>query len=140
MKIPSITCAKIVTDVACAARPANGPVPGYQRRAGGCWTLDIDAGGVGKPAAILEQCTQFRQPGTVEWRIQKNHIKSTRRTAQTGVRSGQQRLAGAFFKNLLHLDWIQKKWDGPVQYVDKDTEELMMLPTDLCLKTDPNFR
>lgn len=50
----------------------------------------------------------------------------------------------SYFKNLLYLEWIEKKWhegyDGPLQYTDKDTETLMMLPADMALKTDPEFR
>eukprot|EP00008_Paramoeba_atlantica_P010486 CAMPEP_0201492038 /NCGR_PEP_ID=MMETSP0151_2-20130828/32033_1 /ASSEMBLY_ACC=CAM_ASM_000257 /TAXON_ID=200890 /ORGANISM="Paramoeba atlantica, Strain 621/1 / CCAP 1560/9" /LENGTH=398 /DNA_ID=CAMNT_0047878687 /DNA_START=52 /DNA_END=1248 /DNA_ORIENTATION=+ len=45
-----------------------------------------------------------------------------------------------YFKVLLHLDWQPKKWDGPLQYEDVDSGELMMLPTDMALKTDPEFR
>lgn len=45
-----------------------------------------------------------------------------------------------YFKVLMNMEWIPKKWDGPLQYTDKDTEELMMLPTDMCLKTDPEFK
>jgi len=45
-----------------------------------------------------------------------------------------------YFKNLIELDWKIKEWDGPVQFVDVATEELMMLPTDIALKTDPEFR
>jgi len=46
----------------------------------------------------------------------------------------------AFFKNLMFMDWKPRQWDGPLQYEDVLTGELMMLPTDLCLKTDPQFR
>jgi len=45
-----------------------------------------------------------------------------------------------YFKNLLHLTWKPKQWDGPLQYVDEETEELMMLPTDLALIQDETFR
>jgi len=45
-----------------------------------------------------------------------------------------------FFKNLLYLEWRPKVWDGPLQYEDVDTGELMMLPTDMALRTDPAFR
>lgn len=38
------------------------------------------------------------------------------------------------------MEWRPKKWDGPLQYEDVDTGELMMLPTDLVIKTDPAFR
>jgi hypothetical protein len=44
-----------------------------------------------------------------------------------------------FFKNLLFLEWKPKKWNGPLQYED-ETGELMMLPTDLALRDDPQFR
>merc|ERR1712063_88035 len=45
-----------------------------------------------------------------------------------------------YFKHLLHMKWKVKEWDGPLQYVDELTEELMMLPTDMVLVEDPSFR
>jgi len=45
-----------------------------------------------------------------------------------------------FFKNLLYLEWKPKQWNGPLQYEDVDSGELMMLPTDMALRTDPKFR
>jgi len=45
-----------------------------------------------------------------------------------------------FFRNLLYLEWRPKKWDGPLQYEDVDTGELMMLPSDMALRTDEKFR
>lgn len=45
-----------------------------------------------------------------------------------------------YFKNLVHLEWKKKEWDGPEQYVDVLTEELMMLPSDMALIWDPEFR
>jgi len=45
-----------------------------------------------------------------------------------------------YFRNLMNLEWKIKQWDGPVQFVDVQTEELMMLPTDMALKSDPEFR
>lgn len=49
----------------------------------------------------------------------------------------------SYFKNLMELEWIEKKWhegyNGPLQYTDKDTETLMMLPADMALRTDPEF-
>jgi len=45
-----------------------------------------------------------------------------------------------FFKNLLFLEWRPRKWNGPLQFEDEDTRELMMLPTDMALRTDPAFR
>lgn len=44
-----------------------------------------------------------------------------------------------FFVQLLNNKWTEKKWDGPKQYEDP-TGELMMLPTDLELRDDPDFR
>jgi len=46
----------------------------------------------------------------------------------------------AFFKNLLYMDWRKREWDGPLQFEDAETGELMMLPTDMALKSDPQFR
>merc|ERR1719191_2679970 len=45
----------------------------------------------------------------------------------------------AYYRNLLWLEWRPKRWDGPLQYEDVQTSELMMLPTDIALKTDPEF-
>jgi cytochrome c peroxidase len=33
-----------------------------------------------------------------------------------------------------------REWDGPTQYVDAESGELMMLPTDIALLLDPAFR
>merc|ERR1711991_593578 len=43
-----------------------------------------------------------------------------------------------YFRNLMFLEWTRKDWDGPEQYEDP-TGELMVLPTDIALKTDPEF-
>lgn len=45
-----------------------------------------------------------------------------------------------FFKVLLENEWVSRKWDGPEQFEDKATGNLMMLPTDMAIKTDPAFR
>jgi len=45
-----------------------------------------------------------------------------------------------FFKNLIFMEWKKREWNGPFQFEDVDTGELMMLPTDMALKTDPQFR
>ncbi|GBC07894.1 hypothetical protein RclHR1_07760009 [Rhizophagus clarus] len=45
-----------------------------------------------------------------------------------------------FFTELLGKKWVDKKWKGPKQYVDKETGELMMLPADMALIQDKNFR
>ena len=44
-----------------------------------------------------------------------------------------------YFTNLMNMDWEVRKWDGPTQYEDVATRSLMMLPTDIALKTDPAF-
>jgi len=43
---------------------------------------------------------------------------------------------------MLHkFKWEKKQWEGPIQYKNEDLgEELMMLPTDLALITDPSFK
>lgn len=43
-----------------------------------------------------------------------------------------------YFKNILEIEWTERVWDGPKQYTDP-TGKLMMLPTDMVLKTDPDF-
>ncbi|POG68728.1 heme peroxidase [Rhizophagus irregularis DAOM 181602=DAOM 197198] len=45
-----------------------------------------------------------------------------------------------FFTELLGRKWVEKKWKGPKQYIDKETGELMMLPADMALMQDKNFR
>jgi len=45
-----------------------------------------------------------------------------------------------YFKTLLHMEWRPRKWDGPLQFEDVMTGELMMLPTDMAIKTDPALR
>jgi len=46
----------------------------------------------------------------------------------------------SYFKNLITLTWEERKWDGNRQFTDAESGELMMLPTDIALKTDPAFR
>jgi cytochrome c peroxidase len=48
--------------------------------------------------------------------------------------------SNGYFKALLEEKWIKKKWDGPMQYVDKKTGSLMMLPSDVALLNDKSFR
>ena len=45
-----------------------------------------------------------------------------------------------YFRNLLHLTWRPRQWDGPLQYEDAETGELMMLPADMALLEDPAYR
>jgi len=43
-----------------------------------------------------------------------------------------------YFKNLMFQDWKPRQWSGPIQYSNEDNS-LMMLPTDIAIKTDPIF-
>lgn len=45
-----------------------------------------------------------------------------------------------YFQNLMNLEWREKDWDGPTMYEDVKTQRLIMLPTDMALRTDPVFR
>jgi len=45
-----------------------------------------------------------------------------------------------YFRNLLHLTWRPKKWNGPLQYEDAESCELMMLPADIALIEDPAYK
>jgi len=46
-----------------------------------------------------------------------------------------------YFQNLMNLEWkeVEIKETGRKQFVDVATGKLMMLPTDIALKTDPEF-
>jgi len=44
-----------------------------------------------------------------------------------------------FYINLIEKHWTPKSWKGPVQFED-EKKELMMLPADLALTKDPEFR
>mmetsp|Transcript_57100 Transcript_57100/g.114581 ORF Transcript_57100/g.114581 Transcript_57100/m.114581 type:complete len:297 (-) Transcript_57100:189-1079(-) len=45
----------------------------------------------------------------------------------------------AYYKNLMGCEWEERRWDGPRQYANVGDGRLMMLPTDIALKTDPLF-
>jgi len=47
--------------------------------------------------------------------------------------------SNSFYQELLNNNWTVKKWKGPLQYEDP-TGDLMMLPTDLSLIQDPEFK
>jgi len=49
-------------------------------------------------------------------------------------------ISNEYFKVLFDEDWVQKKWNGPKQFVDKKTGDMMMLPTDIAMKSDGEFR
>ena len=44
-----------------------------------------------------------------------------------------------YFVNLLYREWTRRQWEGPEQYED-ESGKLMMLPTDLALIKDPEFK
>ncbi|KAJ3109536.1 heme peroxidase [Phlyctochytrium planicorne] len=44
-----------------------------------------------------------------------------------------------YFQRLIGERWVEKKWDGPKQFADKATGDLMMLPADLALIKDRAF-
>lgn len=44
-----------------------------------------------------------------------------------------------YFVQLLEKTWQVRQWDGPMQYEDKETKSLMMLPTDIALTKDADF-
>jgi len=45
-----------------------------------------------------------------------------------------------FFRLLADEKWSWKKWKGPAQYTDSKTKTLMMLPTDIALVKDKEFK
>ncbi|KAL4796736.1 putative cytochrome c peroxidase Ccp1 [Aspergillus venezuelensis] len=45
-----------------------------------------------------------------------------------------------FFKLLVDEKWQNRKWNGPAQFTDKSTQTLMMLPTDIALVKDKEFK
>ena len=45
-----------------------------------------------------------------------------------------------FYRLLLEESWNQRKWNGPQQFTDKSTGTLMMMPTDLALVKDKEFK
>lgn len=45
-----------------------------------------------------------------------------------------------FFRLLAEEKWNWRKWNGPAQYTDKTTKTLMMLPTDVALIKDKEFK
>ncbi|PCH02615.1 Plant ascorbate peroxidase [Penicillium occitanis (nom. inval.)] len=45
-----------------------------------------------------------------------------------------------FFRLLVDEKWAWRKWNGPAQYTDSKTKTLMMLPSDLALVKDKEFK
>ncbi|ROV97549.1 hypothetical protein VSDG_04611 [Cytospora chrysosperma] len=49
-------------------------------------------------------------------------------------------LTNDYYNYLVNTKWEYKKWDGPKQFVDKDTKSIMMLPADMALVQDKKFK
>lgn len=45
-----------------------------------------------------------------------------------------------YYKLLLNEKWVDRKWTGPKQKMDSTTKSLMMLPTDMALVQDKEFK
>lgn len=45
-----------------------------------------------------------------------------------------------FYKLLLSEKWVHRKWSGPDQFTDNSSKSLMMLPTDMSLIKDKEFK
>jgi hypothetical protein len=41
-----------------------------------------------------------------------------------------------YFINLMDKEWQPRVWDGPFQYEDVETKSMMMLPSDMAIRTD----
>ncbi|KAF9182079.1 heme peroxidase [Haplosporangium sp. Z 27] len=46
----------------------------------------------------------------------------------------------AFYEELLSRKWTERKWSGPKQFEDKESKSLMMLPADMAMAKDKEFR
>ena len=49
-------------------------------------------------------------------------------------------MTNEYFRLLIGEKWRWKKWKGPAQYEDVSTKTLMMLPTDMALIKDKEFK
>ncbi|KAF9294843.1 heme peroxidase [Mortierella antarctica] len=45
-----------------------------------------------------------------------------------------------FFTELLGRNWTERKWSGPKQFEDQESKSLMMLPADMVIAKDKEFR
>ncbi|KAF9087326.1 heme peroxidase [Mortierella sp. AD031] len=45
-----------------------------------------------------------------------------------------------FYTELLNRKWVERKWAGPKQFEDKESKSLMMLPADMAMVKDKEFR
>ncbi|KAJ1469661.1 heme peroxidase [Baffinella frigidus] len=49
-------------------------------------------------------------------------------------------MSNEYYRLLVETKWVKKAWKGPVQYENTDGADLMMLPTDMALIEDPEFK
>lgn len=49
-------------------------------------------------------------------------------------------MTNEYFRLLMEEKWGWKNWNGPKQYQDQSTKSLMMLPTDMALIQDKEFK
>ena len=49
-------------------------------------------------------------------------------------------LTNDYYRLLMEEKWGWRRWGGPKQYEDKSTKSLMMLPTDVALIQDKEFK
>jgi cytochrome c peroxidase len=45
-----------------------------------------------------------------------------------------------YYQELLNRKWVEKKWSGPKQFVNKEDGAIMMLPADMAFIKDNNFK
>jgi len=48
--------------------------------------------------------------------------------------------SNSFYTELLGRTWVERKWTGPKQLADKESGELMMLPSDMVFSKDKEFK
>ncbi|KAG0338115.1 heme peroxidase [Podila humilis] len=46
----------------------------------------------------------------------------------------------SFYTELLGRKWTERKWNGPKQFEDQESKSLMMLPADMVIRDDKEFR
>ncbi|KAF9353993.1 heme peroxidase [Mortierella sp. AD094] len=46
----------------------------------------------------------------------------------------------SFYTELLGRTWVERKWSGPKQFEDKESKSLMMLPADMAMIKDKEFK
>jgi cytochrome c peroxidase len=49
-------------------------------------------------------------------------------------------MSNEYYRLLVETKWVKKQWKGPMQYENADGGDLMMLPSDIALVEDPEFK